>query len=68
MTLQDFMDQVKDLPPETMLCVAEVDEASGMTVAGLEIVNNAKVESSEADETETVDLANGEETVLVVRW
>lgn len=29
MTLQDFMEQVRDLPPETPVCIAEVDEASG---------------------------------------
>lgn len=42
MTLQDFMDQVKDPPPETVLCVDEVDEVSGMNVAALEVVNDAK--------------------------
>ena len=34
MTLQDFMAQVKGLPPETPLYVAEVDEASAMNVSG----------------------------------
>ena len=68
MTLQDFMDQVKDLPPETPVCVAEVDEASAMNVAGLEVVHDAKLQSSEADRTDTVELGGGEDTVLLVRW
>jgi hypothetical protein len=68
MTLRDFMDRVKDLPPETPVCVAEVDGASAMNVAGLEVVPDAKLQSSEADRTESVELGSGEETVLLVRW
>ena len=68
MTLQDFMDRVKDLPPETPLCVAEVDEASAMNVAGVEVVRDAKMQSDEADGTETVELGSGQDTILLVRW
>ena len=68
MTLQEFLDQVKDLPPETQMCVAEVDEAFAMNLAGLELVRNAKLQSETADGTEAVELGNGEETVLVARW
>jgi len=35
-----------------VLCIAEV---SGMNVAGLEVVNDAKLQSGEADGTETVE-------------
>jgi len=68
MTLQDFMDRVKDLSPEMPLCVAEVDEASAMNVAALEVVRDAKLQSGEADGMETVELGGGQETVLLVRW
>jgi len=68
MTLQDFMNQVKDLPPETPVCVAEVDEASAMNVSGLEVVHDAKLQGSEADGMESVELGGGDETVLLVRW
>ncbi len=68
MTLQDFMAQVKGLPPETPLCVAEVDEASAMNVSGLELVHDAKLQSSEVYGMETVELGSGQETVLLVRW
>ena len=68
MTLQDFMDQMKDLPPETVLCVAQVDEASAMNVAGLGVVHDAKLQSSEADGTEAVELGGGQKTALLARW
>lgn len=68
MTLRDFLDQVKDLPPETLLCVAEVHEAFGMNVAGLEHVTNARTQSRKADGTEAVEFKNGTENVLVIRW
>ncbi|HME85517.1 MAG TPA: hypothetical protein VKG91_13450 [Roseiarcus sp.] len=47
------------------MCIAEV---SGMNVAGLEVVNDAKLQSGEADGTEIVERGTGEETVVVVRW
>ena len=68
MTLQDFFDRVKDLPPETLLCVAEVDDASAMNVAGVELVHDAKMQSDEADGVETVELGSGQDTILLVRW
>jgi len=39
-----------------------------MNVAGLEVVHDAKLQSGMANGTETVELGNGQETVLVVRW
>jgi len=37
-----------------------------MNVAGLEVVNDAKLQSGEADGTETVERGTREETVVVV--
>ena len=68
MTLQDLFDQLKNLPPDTPVCVAEEDEAAGMNVAGLEVVRDAKLQSGSADGTEAVELANGGDTVVVLRW
>jgi hypothetical protein len=68
MKLRDFLNQVKDLPPDTLLCVAEVDEAFGMNVSGLDVVKNAKAQSRKADGTEAVELGSGSENVLVIRW
>jgi hypothetical protein len=68
MKLREFLEQVKDLPPETLLCVAEVDEAFAMNVASVEHLSDAKTQSQQADGTEAVELANGKESVLVLRW
>jgi hypothetical protein len=68
MTLGEFLSQVKDLPPETLLCVAEVDEAFAANIAAIEPVENAKAQSKKADGTETVELANGNEKAVVIRW
>ena len=68
MTLGDFLEQVKDLPSETLLCVAEVHEAFAMHVAGIEHVPNGNAQSRHADGREAVELANGKEHVLVLRW
>ena len=35
MTLRELMEQIKDLPPDTLVCAAEVDEAFGANVAGV---------------------------------
>ena len=49
MTLAELFEQVKDLPPETPVCVAEVDEAAGANVDGVEIVRSAALQSDAAD-------------------
>ena len=67
MALQDFRVQVKDLTPGKPICVAEVDEASAMNVSCPGAVRDPKLQSSEADGTETVELGGGDQTVLSVR-
>ena len=68
MTVQDLLDRVRALPPETPVCVAEVDEAAGMNIAGLEVVRDARRQGAAADGAEAIELANGGETVVVLRW
>jgi hypothetical protein len=68
MKLRELMDQVKDLPPDTLVCAAETDEAFGVNIAGIETVENARIESRKPDGTEAVELANGNEKVVVIRW
>ncbi len=68
MTLKEFLDKVKDLPPDTLLCTAEVEEAFGANVAAVEIVEDAKVDTLEADGREAIGLANGKDSVVVIRW
>ncbi|MCB5177675.1 MULTISPECIES: sugar phosphorylase [Microvirga] len=67
-TLREFLKKVENLPPETLVCVAEVDEAFAANVAQVEIVEDARTQSRKADGTETVELANGSEKVVVIRW
>ncbi|HZH50548.1 MAG TPA: sugar phosphorylase [Microvirga sp.] len=67
-TLREFLKKVENLPPETLLCVAEVDEAFAANVVQIEIVENAKAQSRRADGAEAVELSNGSEKVVVIRW
>jgi hypothetical protein len=59
---------VKDLPPDTLVCAAETDEAFAANIAGVETVENARIESRKPDGTEAVELANGNDKVVVIRW
>jgi len=68
MKLSDFLTRVKDLPPDTLVSVAEVDEAFAANVAEVEIIETAKTKSRSADGTEAVDLSNGNEKIVVIRW
>ena len=68
MTLRELMEQIKDLPPDTLVCAAEVDEAFGANVAGVEVLDDARVESKKPDGTESIELANGRDRVVVIRW
>jgi type IV secretory pathway TrbF-like protein len=68
MKLADFLKQVESLDPETILCVAEVDEAFGAEVASVEIIDNARQRSDQAFEQEAIELANGDRKAVVLRW
>jgi hypothetical protein len=67
-TLREFLKQVENLPPDTLLCVAEVDEAFAAHVVEVEIVENAKAQDTKAEGVEAVELANGSQRVVVIRW
>jgi uncharacterized small protein (DUF1192 family) len=67
-TLRDFLKIAENLPPDTLLCVAEVDEAFAAHVEEIEIVENAKEQNRKVDSTEAVELGNGKQKVLVIRW
>ena len=66
--LREFLKQVENLPPDTLLCVAEVDEAFAANVVEVEIVENAKAQNTKAEGVEAVELANGSQRVVVIRW
>ena len=68
LTLQDFLKQVENLPPDTLVCVAEVDEAFASDVAEIEIVENAKAQKQNAEGLEAVELGNGNQKVGGIRW
>jgi hypothetical protein len=67
-TLREFLRKVENLPPDTLLCIAEVDEAFAANVAQVEVVEGANAQSKRADGTEAVELANGSQKVVVIRW
>jgi hypothetical protein len=68
MKLGDFLKRVEGLDPNTILCVSEVDEAFGSEIAEVEIIDNARQRSPEADDQEAVELANGDQKAVVLRW
>jgi hypothetical protein len=67
MTLGDFLERVKGLPPDATLCTAELDEAYAFNIAAVEIVEDARVESRTAEGKEAIELANGETMAIVLR-
>ena len=67
-TLRDFLKQVQNLPPDTLLCVAEVDEAFASHVEEIEIVEDAREQNGKSQGIEAIELGNGGQTVVVIRW
>jgi len=68
MKLGDFLKKVEGLAPDTILCVAEIDEAFGSEIQDVEILDNARQRSPEAADMEAIELANGNEKAVVIRW
>jgi hypothetical protein len=68
MKLGDFLKKVQGLNPDTILCVAEVDEAFGSEIQDVEILDNARQRSPEAADMEAIELGNGNEKAVVIRW
>jgi hypothetical protein len=67
MMLGDLLKKLEGLAPETIVCVAEVDEAFGSEIADVEITRNARERSLDVADQEKVDLTSGDQTV-VIRW
>ncbi len=67
-TLRDFLKQIENLPPDTLVCVAEVDEAFAAHVEEVEIIEDARADDLKAEGTEAVELGNGNQRVIVIRW
>lgn len=68
MTLGELLDQVKGLPRDTLVCIAEVDEAFGVNIAEVEVLDECRVDSEEPDGAEAIELLNGETRAVVIRW
>jgi len=66
--VREALDRLKDLPPETRICVAELEEAFAANIVEIDVIKNARTQSAQADGREAVELENGAETVVVVRW
>jgi hypothetical protein len=67
MKLGDFLRKVEGLDPNTILCVAEADEAFGSEIQQVEILNNARPRSPDAADSEAVELGNGDQRAVVIR-
>jgi hypothetical protein len=48
--------------------VAEVDEAFAAHIEEIEIVEDAKAQNRKAEGTEAIELGNGNQRVVVIRW
>ena len=68
MKLGDFLKKVEGMDPDTILCVAEVDEAFGSEIEDVEILDNARQRSPDAADMEAIELANGAQKAVVIRW
>jgi hypothetical protein len=68
MKLGDFLRKVEGMDPNTILCVAEVDEAFGSEIEDVEILDSARQRSPDAADMEAIELANGNQKAVVIRW
>ena len=68
MKLGDFLKKVEGLDPNTILCVAEVDEAFGSEIEAVEVLDHARQRSPDAADMEAIELANGNDKAVVIRW
>lgn len=68
LTVEQLIGRLKDLPPDTAVCIAEQDEAFASDVAEIEVVSDARMRSADADASEAVQLSDGKDTVVVLRW
>ncbi|HEY8581201.1 MAG TPA: sugar phosphorylase [Beijerinckiaceae bacterium] len=67
MRLKELLKALEGLDPETLVCVAEVDEAFGAEIAEVEIVDDARRDPEAADQ-EAVEFGAGDQRAVVLRW
>lgn len=65
MTVGELLDRLNDLPSDTLVCAAEIDEAFGINIAA---VDSATIESRKPNGVEGIELGNSSDTVVVIRW
>lgn len=68
MKLGDFRKHTKDLDDNVVLAVAEQDEMGAMNIADVEIVEDAKVRDRKATGHEAVDLGEGKQQAIILRF
>ena len=68
MKLGEFRKHTKDLDDNVVLAVAETDEMGAMNIAEVEIVEDAKIRDSKASGHEAVDLGEGKQKAVVLRF
>lgn len=68
MKVSELMDELKKYDKNATVSLAEVEEAFGYNVASVEFVENGKIQSQKADGTEAIELENGDNKVLVLRF
>lgn len=67
-SVSQLLERIRDLPPDTPVCIAELEEAFANNVASIEVIPQANIQRNEADAGEAVDLEHGRDTVVVLRW
>jgi hypothetical protein len=68
MRVHELRQQLKDLPDDALVCIAEVNEAFAANVAAVETVEDARLDGQAAEGTEAVELGHGKEKAVVLRW
>jgi hypothetical protein len=68
MRVRELLQQLKDAPGDALICIAEVDEAFASNIASVETVENARLDGRAEEGTEAVELGQGKEKAVVLRW
>ena len=68
MKVRDILEKLQDASPDALVCVAELGEAFAANIARVEQVDTGRSHSRFADGREAVELDNGNEPVVVIRW
>ncbi|WP_028035138.1 hypothetical protein [Chelativorans sp. J32] len=68
MKVRELQEKLKDLPQDASIFVAEVDEAFAADIVAIDVVENARTGIQNDDRPEAVELAEGNERVVVIRW